>query len=609
MTSHFRNKVIGASAILFLSAGLAAAFFFASHRGSLSSVHPKPLEDFSLLDHHGDMFELYRGAKLAESKAIVFISTGIGCPIVEKSLPKVQSLAEKYQDKKIQFVLVNSNVQDERADIVKHAKEFGIKLPILLDQSQIVADALNFDRTAEAVIVETKNWQIVYRGAIDDRMSYTDTKLAAKHEYLGNALDDFLANRNIRQAKTETMGCAISRLGWPKTITYYDHVAPILQAKCLNCHRPGGSPPQNLGTFKDARGWAAMIREVIRNHRMPLEHPDPYFAGFLYDSSLTTEEKGILVKWVDSGAQEGKGRVLPPLKYTILPPIRTDYVLGPITVKSPRPGQGPYVRSFLGVAPKDLWITAHEREFSNTAFIHHLKLIVTKKNQDLSGNGLANMEVGEGDDSSVIYLRPNSYQPEYLPLGSAFKIPKGHFIYMEQHLLPSGKDSEITTKIKLQLGDPRNLTEVKHLFIFENGFTIPPGAKNFTLHQEKKVTRDIELVRVMLHMHKRGQKITLSAINPDGEETRVFSIPKFVYNSNKSYILKPFVRIKAGTTLRLTGVYDNSDTNPNKIDTNVAVSQGPDPDNQEMLFAALDYQDAKPPAAGKNKKWARAPKF
>ena len=39
----------------------------------------------------------------------------------------------------------------------------------------------------------------------------------------------------------------------PSDITYADHIAPILQQSCLQCHRPGGGGPGGLQLGERAR--------------------------------------------------------------------------------------------------------------------------------------------------------------------------------------------------------------------------------------------------------------------------------------------------------------------------------------------------------------------
>ena len=46
----------------------------------------------------------------------------------------------------------------------------------------------------------------------------------------------------------------------PAKPTFSKDVAPILQAKCQECHQPNSIAPMSLITYQDARPWARSIK-------------------------------------------------------------------------------------------------------------------------------------------------------------------------------------------------------------------------------------------------------------------------------------------------------------------------------------------------------------
>jgi hypothetical protein len=64
---------------------------------------------------------------------------------------------------------------------------------------------------------------------------------------------------------------------WPRVpvaaaateVTFTRDVAPILHAKCINCHRAGEVAPMALPTFEDARPWARAIKDKVASRQMP----------------------------------------------------------------------------------------------------------------------------------------------------------------------------------------------------------------------------------------------------------------------------------------------------------------------------------------------------
>ena len=89
-----------------------------------------------------------------------------------------------------------------------------------------------------------------------------------------------------------------------KPVTFAKDVAPILQAKCQDCHRVGSMAPMALMTYEDVRPWAKAIRERVSTRQMPPWHIDRNVGvqKFKNDMSLSDEQIETIVRWVDSGA-------------------------------------------------------------------------------------------------------------------------------------------------------------------------------------------------------------------------------------------------------------------------------------------------------------------
>src|SRR6266487_952913 len=108
-----------------------------------------------------------------------------------------------------------------------------------------------------------------------------------------------------------------------KPVTFSKDVAPILQAKCQECHQPNSIAPMSLITFQDARPWARSIKERVAARQMPPWHIDRSVGvqKFKNDMSLTDEQVDTIVKWVDGGALQGDPKDLPAPK-----PLNTDNI-------------------------------------------------------------------------------------------------------------------------------------------------------------------------------------------------------------------------------------------------------------------------------------------
>lgn len=175
--------------------------------GAAAAASAERAGNFALPDQHGVTHELH---DLADASAIVIMIQGNGCPIVRNAWPVYRQLREVYQRKGVEFLLLNSNLQDDRSSVLREAEAFRIDAPILLDQGQSVGESLSLIRTAEVLLIDPATWEIVYRGPLDDRLTYEAQKPAATQHYLRDALDAVLAGRPIEVPKRDALGCLIN---------------------------------------------------------------------------------------------------------------------------------------------------------------------------------------------------------------------------------------------------------------------------------------------------------------------------------------------------------------------------------------------------------------
>ncbi|MDQ2842398.1 MAG: cytochrome c [Acidobacteriota bacterium] len=99
--------------------------------------------------------------------------------------------------------------------------------------------------------------------------------------------------------------------------TFSRDIAPILQDNCQVCHRPGEIAPFPLLTYKQARPYAAAIKEAVTLRKMPPWFADPKYGHFSNARSLSQQQIDTLVAWAKSGALEGDPRDLPPPRHFV----------------------------------------------------------------------------------------------------------------------------------------------------------------------------------------------------------------------------------------------------------------------------------------------------
>ena len=538
------------------------------------------VSDFALIDHQGAFRHLYYHAKDPQTRAIVLFVQGNGCPLVRKRVPELKRLRDAYATNGVVFWMINANPQDGRADVVKEAAEFGIDLPILLDETQLAAKALKIIRTGEAIVIEPNTWRIRYRGAIDDRLGYETQKPEVKHQYLKDALDSLLAGKPIKTEVTSAPGCVVTYAKSSKTVSYSDVIAPMLKANCVNCHARGGIGPFAMSSYEKVRGWSEMIREVLVTRRMPPWQADPHVGKFGNDFSLSPEDTRTLVQWIDDGAPRDKGKD-PLAGYQ---PELPEWKLGTpdFMVQIPEQSvaaEGVFDYRYVTVdAPntEDLWLRAVEIVPGNTRVLHHIIATTIMPGEDRERNqkALAGYAPGMG--------------PDMLPEGTGRLLKAGSKIVFQLHYTASGKAETDVSRLGLFLSKEPPKQELRSSVLINFAFQIPPGDREFVTKKSRRFDKDALLYSMNPHMHLRGKWMRYTARYPDGTEELLLNVPNYRFDWQRNYDLKEPKRLPKGTELIVEAAWNNSGLNLNNPDPTKAVRWG-DQTFDEMFYASYRY--------------------
>src|SRR5258708_30004054 len=94
-------------------------------------------------------------------------------------------------------------------------------------------------------------------------------------------------------------------------VTFSKDIAPILNRRCVECHRAGEVAPMALTSYKELRPWAKAIKERVLTRTMPPWFADPRHGYFKNDRRLSQREMDAIVAWVAAGVPEGDLKDLP----------------------------------------------------------------------------------------------------------------------------------------------------------------------------------------------------------------------------------------------------------------------------------------------------------
>ncbi len=544
------------------------------------SAQAARVDNFSLLDQHGAAHELYY---YSDAAAIVLIVQGNGCPIVRNALADYRAVSDAYAARGVVFLMINANLQDNRAAIAEEAAEWDIPYPILVDETQLVGESLGLTRTAEVLVIDPQGWRIAYRGAVNDRLAYERQKAVAEKHYLRDALDAVLAGAETTLAGQPAIGCLMNLPGKAadhSQISYADTIAPLLQDNCVECHRSGGIAPWAMTSHAMVHGFAPMIREVIRTRRMPPWHADPHVGHWQNDRALTVAERQTLVHWIEAGAPRGDGA--DPLAEAAAP--APTWALGEPDVLIDIPAfdvaaSGVVDYQFQVVAnplDRDVWVRAMAVQPGVTEVVHHVLVGTTDvgapaaySNESLMNNYLGGYAPG--------------VEPQVMPEGTGVFVPKGTGFMFQMHYTPYGKAVTDRSRLGLYLHDEPPANFLRHSVVLNPGIRIPANAKAHVETAYFEFHREATLYTVLPHSHYRGKSSTFTLQHPNGERELILSVPDYDFNWQRGYDFATPRLLAPGTRLIHTTVYDNSAQNPGNPDPSREVPWGLQ-SHDEMLY-------------------------
>lgn len=136
------------------------------------------------------------------------------CPFVIAWEDRYSELEEMAEVAELGFALINSNQakrngEDAMEKMKAHAEEKGYSsIPYLVDNQSALANAFGA-KTTPHVFLFNKNWELVYKGAIDD--NHESAEKVVQH-YLKDAMNHLVAGKEISPNSTNSIGCSIKRL-------------------------------------------------------------------------------------------------------------------------------------------------------------------------------------------------------------------------------------------------------------------------------------------------------------------------------------------------------------------------------------------------------------
>jgi hypothetical protein len=370
----------------------------------------------------------------------------------------------------------------------------------------------------------------------------------------------------------------------PAAVSFTEHIAPIVYANCVTCHRPGQAAPFSLLSYEDVAKRGALIARVTASRYMPPWHGDTDFGGFIGERRLTTDQISTIAAWVEKGMPRGDERRLPKL-----PEFAAEgWQLGQPDLVLEMPvgfdvrATGPDVfRNF--VIPtrlaEDKWVRGIEYRPGARKVVHHA-IFAYAPGGSLAALDGADGRPGFGGMGTVGVLNGNAQggsgglgawavgaTPQMMPEGIATRLPKGSDFLLQVHFHPSGKPETEKSLVGIYFADrppdKRLMTlEVPSLFGLGSGIDIPAGTKDYTLAGSFTLPGDMKVYNASAHAHYLARQMKAVATLPDGSTRSLLWIKDWDFNWQDGYTYKQPFTLPRGTRIDVAITYDNSADNP-----------------------------------------------
>jgi tetratricopeptide (TPR) repeat protein len=360
-----------------------------------------------------------------------------------------------------------------------------------------------------------------------------------------------------------------------KPVTFSADVAPIIQSRCVTCHRPDGDAPFSLASFDDVRRRASMIMSVTKSRYMPPWKPAPGAGDFYGSRRMPDEEIAIIERWVQGGMAQGDAAQIAPATGRDLEWERgqPDLILR-LPVYALQSGGQDVFRNFVVPVPDGPARIVRGMQFrpGNRA-VHHANIRVDTTTASRRLDAADPLPGYEGiiarsadfPDGQFLGWTPGQVAP-VLSDATAWQLPGGSDMVVQLHLRPTGATEPIAPVIGLYFGDRLPAHPPTMLRLGKQDLDVPPGASAHTITDSFVLPVAVDVLAIQPHAHYRARSVEAHAVLPGGMRRSLIRIDDWDINWQDRYVYESPVPLPAGTRLVMSFVFDNTVGNPRNPD-------------------------------------------
>lgn len=401
------------------------------------------------------------------------------------------------------------------------------------------------------------------------------------------------------------------------SITFSEHIAPIIYQHCTSCHRAGEVGPIPFTNYQEVADWADMIKYVTEIKYMPPWSPDANYRHYLNERVLSEEEIKLIGEWADAGTPQGNPDLTPDL-----PDFPTgsqigipDVVLEMETAHLVKGNNQDDYQVF--VLPtnfaEDKEIASIELRPGNNRAVHHVLFAY-----DMTGKAAAMdaatpeygyYSFGDFGVDEAVYLSWGyvpGVTPIVYPKGIGEVIPAGADLLLQVHYAPLPTDETDQSSVNIFFKDANDpITrpiKVGSTLPFNlpggwGSFRIPPNevttfkAENFYEGNSffPGVNYDMSLISIDAHAHYLGKSYEIFVVTPSNDTINLLKIPDWDFNWQGTYTFEHMQKIPVGSKWYTIAAYDNTVNNPANPSNPPKLATWGEGTEDEMLLTGLYF--------------------
>lgn len=391
-----------------------------------------------------------------------------------------------------------------------------------------------------------------------------------------------------------------------QTVTYSEHIAPIIYNHCTNCHRTGEIGPFPLTNYTEVAGWAATIQYVTEIGYMPPWKPDPTYRRYRKENFLSAEQKQQITDWVNQGMPQGNPALEPALP--VFPTGSQvgvpDLVLSFAEAFEHQGNNTDEYRYFViptGLT-EDKNIRSLEFRPGNKNIVHHT-LIWEDTTGASAASDAATPEYGYSGSQGVGGNLNQQQLPGFVPgaapvvysNGITQTIHAGADLKLQMHYAPSATNEVDSSSINIFFEDAPNTRPLLTYIMLPFGNTLVNGPFIMLPNQVKEfhgvftVPLDVSLFSIAPHCHKLAQHWKVYAVEPSGDTIPLINIREWDFNWQGAYQFQQLIKLTAGAVIHAFCEYDNTTNNINNPNNPPQLVTWGEGTTDEMFYLPISF--------------------